>query len=373
MTEKSTVTYIAQITLSLPGRPDTATAVVTLAPADKVPMGDKVKPLSECTLAELTAYGETLEAEVWDAYEAITLLSLREEAQIDFHVVALDEHGQVVDEVDNWLQQAIVLATTGEPEQAKIAVVEEVPATEDIHVVEPETEPKPITPEPAAPKPETRQPVAPQPEAQAEAPDAAIPTPQEAAKPIPAATGKPHIIPSQARVRVAGGRLPPAESGGAAVDILLDEPPLRAMQAHALSSLDREVAGVMVGRQPEKQPDGRYVVHIIDSIVAKHTVMQGASVTYTPESWRYMTDTLWERYPDESAVIVGWYHTHPGFGIFLSGMDLFIHQNFFTQTWHIAYVLDPRARTSGFFSWNRQRTKVNRYDFLWPEWAAGSW
>ncbi len=145
------------------------------------------------------------------------------------------------------------------------------------------------------------------------------------------------------------------------------------MQAHALSSLDREVAGVMVGRQPEKQPDGRYVVHVIDSIIAKHTVMHGASVTYTPESWRYLNDTLWERYPDESAVMVGWYHTHPGFGIFLSGMDLFIHQNFFTQMWHVAYVLDPRARTSGFFCWNRQRTKVNRYDFMWPEWAAGSW
>lgn len=368
MTEKSTVTYIARITLSLPGRPDTATAIVTLAPADKIPLGDKVKPLAECTLAELGAYGETLEAEVWDAYEAITLLSLREEAQIDFRVVALDEQGRVVDEVDDWLQQDIVLAPPGEPEQAKIAVVEETPTTEEIHVAEPESKP-----EPTAPKPEAQQPVAPQPKAQAEAPAASVAPPQEAAESIPAAAGKPHIIPSQARVRVAGGRLPIAESGGAAVDVLLDEAPLRAMQAHALSSLDREVAGVMVGRQPEKQPDGRYVVHVIDSIVAKHTVMQGASVTYTPESWRYMTDTLWERYPDESAVIVGWYHTHPGFGIFLSGMDLFIHQNFFTQTWHIAYVLDPRARTSGFFSWNRQKTKVNRYDFMWPEWAAGSW
>jgi len=28
--------------------------------------------------------------------------------------------------------------------------------------------------------------------------------------------------------------------------------------------------------------------------------------------------------------IVGWYHSHPGFGIFLSEYDLFIHRNFFT-------------------------------------------
>ena len=159
----------------------------------------------------------------------------------------------------------------------------------------------------------------------------------------------------------------------AAVDILIDEPALRASQAHALSSLSREVAGVLVGPRPEKQPDGRYAVHIIDTIVAKYTVMQGASVTYTPESWRYLNDTLGERYPNEEAVMVGWYHTHPGFGIFLSGMDLFIHQNFFTQIWHVALVLDPRARTSGFFCWDRRQQRVSRYDFAWPYWAAGSW
>lgn len=181
------------------------------------------------------------------------------------------------------------------------------------------------------------------------------------------------IEPSQARVRVAGRRLPNGHPTWAAVDILLDEPALRGAQAHALSSLDREVAGVLVGPRPEKQPDGRYVVHIIDTIEAKHTVMQGASVTYTPESWRYMNDELALRYPDETAVIVGWYHTHPGFGIFLSGMDQFIHQNFFTQIWHIAYVLDPRARTSGFFCWDRQKTRVSPVQFPWPAWAARSW
>jgi proteasome lid subunit RPN8/RPN11 len=174
-------------------------------------------------------------------------------------------------------------------------------------------------------------------------------------------------------VRVAGQQLPVGHSTWAAADILMDEPALRAMQAHALASLDREVAGVMIGPRPEKQPDGRYLVHVIDAIAAKHTVMHGASVTYTPESWRYLNDALHERYPDETAVMVGWYHTHPGFGIFLSGMDLFIHQNFFTQIWHVAYVLDPRARTSGFFGWDRRRTKVNRYEFPWPDWAAGAW
>jgi proteasome lid subunit RPN8/RPN11 len=183
----------------------------------------------------------------------------------------------------------------------------------------------------------------------------------------------PRIMPSRARVRVAGQRLPLGDPSWTAVDILIEEPAFRAAQAHALSSLSREVAGVLIGPPPEKQPDGRYVVHIFDTIIAKHTVMKGASVTYTPESWRYMNDRLHEKYPDGTAVMVGWYHTHPGFGIFLSGMDQFIHQNFFTQIWHVAQVLDPVARTSGFFCWNRQKNNVNRMDFPWPDWAAGSW
>jgi proteasome lid subunit RPN8/RPN11 len=173
--------------------------------------------------------------------------------------------------------------------------------------------------------------------------------------------------------RILGKRRPLDHPTWTAVDILINEPAFRDAQAHAVSTPGREVAGVLVGPPPEKQPDGRYVVHISDAIIAKHTRMQGASVTYTPESWRYVNDKLAEMYPNEEAVIVGWYHTHPGFGIFLSGMDRFIHQNFFTQIWHIALVLDPHGRRSGFFCWDRGKAEVDNYEFPWPAWASSSW
>jgi hypothetical protein len=48
---------------------------------------------------------------------------------------------------------------------------------------------------------------------------------------------------------------------------------------------------------------------------------------------------------------VGWYHTHPDYGIFLSGQDLFIHRNFFDQPLQVAYVVDPIRQTRGFFQW----------------------
>jgi proteasome lid subunit RPN8/RPN11 len=376
-----TLTYAALITISLPGQAQSATAIVRLAPADAVTTAGRTKLLRDCTLADLEAFAAELEAGVWETYDAITLLELTEEAQATIEVLAAESETPVAD----WGAQAIVLpdgppATLPDPVAEAIIVTppveEETPPPtaetlstpdEPVAALEPGTEAEEAVVETTPETPETP--------ALVETPPPALPSAVETAVPetVVAPPSETVIAPSQARVRVAGQQLPAGHATWAAVDILIDEPALRQTQAHALSSLDREVAGVLVGPRPEKQPDGRYVVHIIDAIIARHTVMQGASVTYTPESWRYMNDTLAERYPDETAVMVGWYHTHPGFGIFLSGMDLFIHQNFFTQLWHVAYVLDPRARASGFFCWDRYKSRVGRYDFMWPHWAHNSW
>jgi proteasome lid subunit RPN8/RPN11 len=361
--------YAAIITIKVPESGQSATVTVVLTPPDRVTVDGRVKALADCTLQDLQTFADELEADVWDAYEAITLLELDEQDKAEIEVTVQDRKGQTHSLENVWRRQAIILppetgATEPEPANETAVSTETAPPEQEETAVpvtqaapEPEAEPEP---QPADAEPEVRvadsEPVYAEPEETAgTGPDAAI------------------IAPSRARVQIAGRRLPVGSRTWMATDILLDEPAFRAAQAHALSSPNREVAGVLIGPRPEKQPDGRYVVHIIDTIIAKHTVMQGASVTYTPESWRYMNDKLAERYPDETAVMVGWYHTHPGFGIFLSGMDQFIHQNFFTQIWHVALVLDPQARTSGFFCWDRAKTRVSPVEFEWPTWAARSW
>ena len=49
--------------------------------------------------------------------------------------------------------------------------------------------------------------------------------------------------------------------------------------------------------------------------------------------------------------IVGWIHTHPNFGIFLSEYDKFIQQNFFNEDYQVAYVIDPIQNVEGFYFW----------------------
>ncbi len=382
MSELNDRTYAALITISLPGSDESATLTVTLAPADVVPVGERYLPLSECTLTDLQTFAAELEADVWDTYENINLLALDSEEQVNIRVIRSDSPDEPL---ADWSQFMLLLPDEPAPAEEDDEEERAFVADESTPLISDEDHPAEAAVETetgAEPPVSESQPVDEKAAADA-APDVTVADAEpvypeiekekKAETKIEPAETMPHIQPSKARVRVAGQQLPGGNPTWAAVDILVDEPALRASQAHALSSLNREVAGFLIGPRPEKQPDGRYIVHIIDAIEAKHTLMQGASVTYTPESWRNAHDTLAERYPDETAVMVGWYHTHPGFGIFLSGMDLFIHQTFFTQIWHVAFVLDPRARSSGFFCWDRYKSRVSRHDFAWPYWAAGSW
>lgn len=149
------------------------------------------------------------------------------------------------------------------------------------------------------------------------------------------------------------------------VTILLNEAPHRAMEAHALRCRDREVAGMMVGPRPEKQPDGYYVVEIQDYIEARFTISTGGIVKITAESWRYVHAELARRHPGHLACIVGWMHTHPNMRLFLSESDRFIHCGFFKEIWQLAAVLDGVNRRGRFFAWNATRDEVHRHEFVW--------
>ena len=109
----------------------------------------------------------------------------------------------------------------------------------------------------------------------------------------------------------------------------------------------------MLGKECLDQATGQPFVWITQSLEAKHYANTQASFTYTHDTWEEITRQRDERYPDSD--IVGWYHTHPSFGIFLSHHDLFIHQNFFSRPLQVAYVIDPINQTGGFFEWRDGR------------------
>jgi proteasome lid subunit RPN8/RPN11 len=128
--------------------------------------------------------------------------------------------------------------------------------------------------------------------------------------------------------------------------LLVKQSVIDSIKGHGRSSMHAEVCGVLVG---EVLWDSWPFLYIEACIEGKGASDNVASVTFTSETWDYIHEELSSKYPDRK--IVGWYHTHPGFGIFLSDMDMFINRNFFNFPWQTAYVYDPQAEQSGFFIW----------------------
>jgi len=108
-----------------------------------------------------------------------------------------------------------------------------------------------------------------------------------------------------------------------------------------------EVGGLLVGRECEDEAGGYLLV--AGAIPARQARGTPVSVTFTHQTWDQLSAEKASRYPDQA--IVGWYHTHPGLGVFLSERDLFIHRNFFADSTHLAVVLDPSKFAWGIFYW----------------------
>jgi len=107
--------------------------------------------------------------------------------------------------------------------------------------------------------------------------------------------------------------------------------------AHGKESLDAEVCGVLVGDLCEDD-DGVWVS--VKGAIRGTSAKKGTShVTYTQETWEKIHEEKDRDFKRMS--IVGWYHTHPGFGVEFSEMDLFIQRNFFSGESQFALVLDP--------------------------------
>jgi proteasome lid subunit RPN8/RPN11 len=112
---------------------------------------------------------------------------------------------------------------------------------------------------------------------------------------------------------------------------------------HCFESQAREVGGVLVGHITARGPI------VVGAIRAEHAAESLTTLTFTQDAWAHIHHVRDRDYADFE--IVGWYHSHPGHGIFLSEQDLFIHTNFFSGEYQIAYVIDPVAGQEGVFGW----------------------
>ena len=97
------------------------------------------------------------------------------------------------------------------------------------------------------------------------------------------------------------------------------------------------------------QANGKSNIIIDGFIEGKYSEGTPTTLKFTHETWDYVHKEADSNFPNDK--IIGWIHTHPNFGIFLSNYDKFIHQNFFNDENQIAYVVDPIQHIESFFFW----------------------
>lgn len=143
--------------------------------------------------------------------------------------------------------------------------------------------------------------------------------------------------------------------------ILLAEEAFDAIVSHGAKDPGHEVGGVLVGEL--LADSGGPYVRVDATIEALHADEKGAELTFTHATWDHVNKEMDSRFAHKR--IVGWYHTHPGFGVFLSDRDGFIHRSFFGEPFQIAFVYDPKRREHGVFAWREDKPR------RWRRYAVG--
>lgn len=130
-------------------------------------------------------------------------------------------------------------------------------------------------------------------------------------------------------------------------NIYISQPVYKQIHSFTRNKTKNESGGMLIGNVVEEF--GKTNIIVNGFVEAKFSQGTPTTLTFTHETWDYVHKEIKKRFPEQK--IVGWIHTHPNFGIFLSEYDKFIQENFFREDYQIAYVIDPIQKIEGFYFW----------------------
>ena len=142
------------------------------------------------------------------------------------------------------------------------------------------------------------------------------------------------------------------ESSG--FDIWIDSSVRKQVERFAREDQHTECAGLLLGGVSVE--GNQRVAHITAAIPARQAVGSRTNVRITHGAWESMLGVRDSSYPD--ARVLGWFHTHAGWGVFMSDSDVFIHTRFFAHPDMVSYVLDPTSERDAFFHWRKGNLAV---------------
>ena len=137
--------------------------------------------------------------------------------------------------------------------------------------------------------------------------------------------------------------------------VLIQQQPLMEMIDHSIAGSPMEIAGHLLGF-PIILANGLLGTYIERAVRASVQASRSHFVL-NPETF----DRINAECKETNTILVGYYHSHPSIGIFLSGIDTENIRTHYAANYNIAVVVDPSQKSRarglgiGFFGWSKSK------------------
>lgn len=124
-------------------------------------------------------------------------------------------------------------------------------------------------------------------------------------------------------------------------------------------NFQNEIFGYLIGNILKWQ-DNIYIIikDLLFLLGAVHSEQYSTSqIEGTAGKYERKFRRLKKRQKDDSLRVVGWWHSHPDFGCFLSKTDLNTQKYFFPESYQVALVVDPIREDLQFFTLEKNSEK----------------
>lgn len=116
-----------------------------------------------------------------------------------------------------------------------------------------------------------------------------------------------------------------------------------------------EIGGWLLGKAWQHPGTQEYSVSFERFVQLQRAQSSDTMLEFKTHAWRLL-DRAFDLYREDQLELVGWFHTHPGWGVFLSETDINTHTTFFQKPYHIALELESKKHPHelGFFTWRQE-------------------
>lgn len=151
------------------------------------------------------------------------------------------------------------------------------------------------------------------------------------------------------------GRIIPAEwpqpSGPNKYIVYADSVVIERIMAHARQDTERECFGLLMGNVYMDSNCGVTWMYLQDAVPASQVDADITTVEVSRQEFMRINDEVdrIREQTNDDVRKIGWYHSHPNYGIFMSNTDRLNQKRYYYQEWQLALVVDPIRATLGFF------------------------